>query len=316
MVIFLDMTPLGCLSSTDETMDECSSSTVTELDTFYKEPNNNTVAQEVMKFVQESQASIIEEASQFSHRMDPVFKRIVDPALKIQDEGNGMDISRNLKRARADERFEQIEGHSEIISESSSNGSLPSKKRKKTKRRKRTFNEKKWKCEICHRAFVKKGNLINHRKSHLKSPYEVEHFYCIFCPKDFTHKYKLNKHLKVHTTLRDNMFKCSFCTKRFYLFTSLIQHVLMGCICAQEHRSTVMALAQHARVMNQDERLARRDEAKRFKFHRCVTSSTKHVLARHYNTNKFQCAFCFNFFGEKTLLAEHLNSRHMNIIAG
>jgi len=87
-------------------MEECSSPHLLELDSFYEEPNDSEVAQDVMKFVQESQKSIIEEASEFSLRMDPVFKRITDPATEVQDSGNGMDISRNLKRARADESFE------------------------------------------------------------------------------------------------------------------------------------------------------------------------------------------------------------------
>merc|ERR1719419_1459487 len=93
--------------------------------------------------------------------MDPVFQRLTDPAIEVQDAGNGMDISRNLKRARADESFEWSEGHSEILTESSlnssgvwnglssPNGSPPCKKKKKTKGKKRTSNGNKWKCDMC-----------------------------------------------------------------------------------------------------------------------------------------------------------------------
>jgi len=324
------VSPFVCLSSKDETMEECSSPTLSWLDNCYKKTNQDDVAQEVMKFVQESQESILEDASQFSRRMDPIFKRLKHPALNIEDASNGMHISSNLKRARPDESFEQSEELSEIMSEGSSNGSsssngsgswngslpslngsLPHTKRRK-KWRSEVQNEKKFVCEFCQRSYVKEGNLMRHKRIHFKTPY-----YCMFCPKYFKHKHKLNKHIKVHTTISgDKMLKCSFCSKNFFLLTSLTQHVLTGCIYAQKHRANVRTQAHRARVMIQGEGFLRRDQVKRFQCPCGVTCATKHTLAKHYNTHKFQCAFCFKFFSNEAMLAGHLSSRHFNIIAG
>jgi len=316
------VTLLGCWPSTDETMEECSSPTLPQLDSFWKKPNEDNIAQEVKKFVQESQESIIEDAWEFSRRMDPIFKRLKHPALNIQDRGNGMDISINLKRARPDESFEQSEEQTEIMSEgssngsSSSNGSLPIGALPPAKRRKfwesGTQIEKKFVCNFCQKSYVKEGNLVRHKRKHFKTP-----FYCMFCPKYFKHKHKLNKHVKVHTTISgDKMFKCSFCSRNFYLLMSLTQHVLTGCIFAQTHRANVMTQAYRARVIIQEGRFLRRNEVKRFQNSGGVTCATKCTLAEHYNTNKCQCAFCFKFFSSEAMLAEHLRSRHFNIITG
>jgi len=312
-----------CLSSSDETMEECSSPALSLWDTFWKKPTEDDVAQEVMKFVQESQESILEDASQFSRRMDPIFKRLKHPALNIEDACNGMDISRTLKRERPDESFEQSEEQTEIMSEGSSfsssssngsgssNGALPPTKRMKIWKIE-AQKEKPFVCDICHRGYVKEGNLVRHKRIHFKCPY-----FCMFCPKYFKHKSKLNKHLKVHTTISgDKMFKCSFCTRNFFLLTSYTQHVLTGCIFAHTHRANVMTQAHRARAMIQEGGFLRRDEVKRFQYPRGVTCATKYTLAGHYNAHKFQCTFCFEFFSNEAMLAGHLRSRHMNMIAG
>jgi len=146
---------------------------------------------------------------------------------------------------------------------------------------------------------------MRHKRKHFKTP-----FYCMFCPKYFQHKHKLNKHQKVHTTISgDKMFKCSFCSRNFYLLTSLTQHVLTGCIFAQTHRSNVMAQAHRARAMIQKGGFLRRDEVKRFQYPCGVTCTTKYTPTERYNTHKFQCA-------SEAMLGGHLRSRHSNIITG
>jgi len=157
---------------------------------------------------------------------------------------------------------------------------------------------------MCDKVYVKQGNLVNHRIRHFKSPEEVEHFYCVFCPRSFRNKSKLKKHLKTHTTPSHRMFKCSFCKEPFYLVTSLTQHVLMECVYAHAYRASVMTQAYRAI----------RDQVKRSKCHSGAASTNEPVSPHH--TQKFQCAFCFEFFEKSTLLAKHLSSKHMNAIVG
>ena len=59
-----------------------------------------------------------------------------------------------------------------------------------------------------------------HQRTHTESSAEV--FNCTYCPKSFTKRYGLQRHLMIHTG--DKPFLCKFCPKRFTQLKALKLH--------------------------------------------------------------------------------------------
>ena len=57
-------------------------------------------------------------------------------------------------------------------------------------------------CEICGQSFTKKSNLTRH----VMSVHEHKHYKCPVCNKQFTRRYILNTHMKLHEIEHDPTF--------------------------------------------------------------------------------------------------------------
>ena len=81
--------------------------------------------------------------------------------------------------------------------------------------------EKPYKCEVCEKAFNRKGHLNEHLRIHTgDKPYK-----CKVCEKAFNHKGHLNEHLRIHTG--DKPYKCNMCKKKFRHKNNLSRHMKM-----------------------------------------------------------------------------------------
>ncbi|GFN91053.1 Zinc finger protein [Plakobranchus ocellatus] len=79
--------------------------------------------------------------------------------------------------------------------------------------------DKPFKCEVCGRAFRQPGNLTRHRLTHTThKPYV-----CQVCSKAFNRASNLNTHIRTHTSFRQ--FSCSACPKTFHQKAELASHV-------------------------------------------------------------------------------------------
>ncbi|CAH1773393.1 unnamed protein product [Owenia fusiformis] len=70
--------------------------------------------------------------------------------------------------------------------------------------------EKPFKCEICGRAFRQPGNLTRHRLTHTT----VKPYVCSTCGKAFNRASNLHTHMRTHTNYKP--FMCPFCGKGFH----------------------------------------------------------------------------------------------------
>ena len=64
---------------------------------------------------------------------------------------------------------------------------------------------KKYKCDVCLKAFHQKSNLIKHYRIHTGE----KPFACQLCDKKFAYKYSLVQHLATHSEVK--YFNCSIC---------------------------------------------------------------------------------------------------------
>ena len=67
--------------------------------------------------------------------------------------------------------------------------------------------EPKFSCDICHKKFTYKCNMLRHRDTHSTE----KPFHCSICAKKFCTKFLLASHMRMHN--QDLMFKCEICGK-------------------------------------------------------------------------------------------------------
>ncbi|XP_070188665.1 oocyte zinc finger protein XlCOF6-like [Littorina saxatilis] len=67
--------------------------------------------------------------------------------------------------------------------------------------------EPKFSCDICHKKFTYKCNMMRHRDTHSTE----KQFHCDICAKQFCTKFLLASHMRMHN--QDLMFKCEICGK-------------------------------------------------------------------------------------------------------
>ncbi|CAL8143042.1 unnamed protein product [Orchesella dallaii] len=77
-----------------------------------------------------------------------------------------------------------------------------------------------WVCEACGKSYSdKKGYILHKKSSHLN----IRPHKCPTCPKSYTEKTQLTKHMRTHT--KEKPFKCPLCDKRFPYTSSRARHV-------------------------------------------------------------------------------------------
>ncbi|XP_015262307.1 PREDICTED: zinc finger protein 646 [Gekko japonicus] len=77
--------------------------------------------------------------------------------------------------------------------------------------------ERRFKCNQCHKAYKHAGSLTNHKQSHTLGVYQ-----CSMCYKEFSNLMALKSHTRLHSEYRP--YKCRFCHRAFRLPSELLSH--------------------------------------------------------------------------------------------
>lgn len=104
-------------------------------------------------------------------------------------------------------------------------------------------------CTTCNKNFSKKYNLTQHIKIHIgEKPYS-----CDICYKSFIQKSDCTKHIKTHT--KEKPYSCKICDKRFSLKPYLAQHIKFhtgekpyACTQCEKSFTTNNSRARHAKI--------------------------------------------------------------------
>ncbi|XP_076445323.1 uncharacterized protein LOC143283103 [Babylonia areolata] len=75
-------------------------------------------------------------------------------------------------------------------------------------------------CQVCHKSFRRRENLVGHMKQHQEKAYE-----CHVCLKKFTYKCNMKNHLRTHSD--DKPFQCELCPRAFKCKQLLNNHRLV-----------------------------------------------------------------------------------------
>lgn len=84
-----------------------------------------------------------------------------------------------------------------------------------------THKERKFACETCDAKFLDVHTLREHARIHSVS----SHFLCHLCPRSFSRRYRLSKHLLTHQTLQlGTILACNICDIVFPARDMVLQH--------------------------------------------------------------------------------------------
>ena len=218
---------------------------------------------------------------------------------------------------------------------------------------------KRHKCNRCDKTFQLRYRWSKHKLTHpMVKPYTLRThhhcsvhgtvlFQCSHCDRGFTHGEKLNRHMKMHSSMREKLFPCSFCDKGFGDVVSFERH-------HHRHKNQDPQLQQQQQQQQQQQKQQKRkhmlpqvsSEEKQFtcsqcdktfrdilnyekhqhrhnvaKFYECESCGLRFPLSTHASNHKctssrsHKCDRCDKSFSSIQHLQIHINRAH-SIITG
>jgi uncharacterized Zn-finger protein len=136
-------------------------------------------------------------------------------------------------------------------------------------------------CNVCHKKFQKRSNLIDHLRLHAN----VRVFSCEFCEKSFVQAGNFKAHLRTHT--KEKPYQCHYCSKSYSQSSSLKIHIRSH----TQEKNYVCDVCDKAFTNASD--------------------LGKHKLI-HDPVKKYRCEECQRPFTQKIHLKKHLEKHHPN----
>ncbi|XP_063704437.1 gastrula zinc finger protein XlCGF57.1-like [Culicoides brevitarsis] len=176
--------------------------------------------------------------------------------------------------------------------------------------------KKDFKCTFCDKIFKEKVLLDDHLAASHNSESSSRPFKCPHdgCSKDFTSKYTLTTHMKIHTD-RPRPYKCTVCEKSFYHSQNLVQHLKLHSstkefICSGCNKAFS---TQH----NLDVHFIVHTKLKKFGCAICDKRFARKAEVRdhertHTGEKPFSCDFCSATFAQRSNLLSHKRATHLN----
>lgn len=171
---------------------------------------------------------------------------------------------------------------------------------------------KELRCTKCDKIFKDKHLLDDHTIIHA----DPRPFKCPKdgCSKDFTSKYTLTSHMKIHTD-RPRLYKCNLCDKSFYHSQNLVQHRKL-------HSSTKEFICPNcdkafSTQHNLDVHFIVHTKLKKFACAVCDKMFARKAEVRdhertHTGEKPFGCEFCNATFAQRSNLLSHKRATHLN----
>ncbi|KAM9823749.1 PR domain zinc finger protein 4 [Neosynchiropus ocellatus] len=189
---------------------------------------------------------------------------------------------------------------SEEIASQSQNGRPPAGGRNKSQG---NVREKKFKCNMCSRAFITSTKLNVHFMGHVgMKPHK-----CEYCSKAFSDPSNLRMHLKIHTGQKN--YRCSVCEKSFTQKSHVASHMLIH-TGAEKHKCDLCDrafirkpdLKQHMFSHTHERRI----QCPKCNKHFLKTNHLKKHMNSHEGRRDFVCEKCHKAFLTKYHLTRHL----------
>lgn len=155
-----------------------------------------------------------------------------------------------------------------------------SKQQSTTKAKKPAIITQRHECQVCHKKFQRKSNLVDHLRLHAN----VKLFSCNYCDASFVQAGNLKSHIRTHTM--EKPFTCSDCGKGFSQSSALKTHM-------RSHTNTRDYICE---VCN--------------KGFTNKSDMTKHKIT-HSDVRFYHCVRCTGrYFSQKVHLKKHIKSHH------
>lgn len=167
------------------------------------------------------------------------------------------------------------------------------------------FGKKLFKCDLCERSFEDKHKLVMHKKRiHIGKPFDKK-FKCLLCDKYFLRQVFLKNHLKSHSSNAKIVIQKNRSGGKPVKFDFGDKPVIRKCTAIGKTPAKVLIVKSQA----PNPRTRYGCEFCLETFSR-PSDATRHERAIHFGDKKFKCNFCEKAYTDKHHLTVHENKYH------